>query len=340
MQKTNQVIKYKIFLMIFIISFTVFVFTSQGHRYSSDEYFTFNQAYRIATQTEIEGFEPGVTKPTFTIPSAITHSRPVCYDAILCSSAPIGHSVSYVPFILIQNIIDLIPEKNFTVNDFDDPHYVSWRNSLSKSETFTFIYFGALVTSLSISILFLIICSYGYSFKTGLTVAFLYGFTTIAWAYSATGMNVSEATMFILLGFLFFRNFKKSYRVRDLFLCGSSLAFAFTVRYDIAFFILILFGFILFDLIKNRKIKKIFPFILPILFVILVVGELNIIRFGSVFEFGYGSTEGFIQGHTTPPQIGILGLLISPGVGLFVFSPILLTIIFSMRDFVKKIKKR
>jgi len=41
-----------------------------------------------------------------------------------------------------------------TLDDFDDNHYVWWRNTLSNEETFTFLFYGPLITAISTAILF------------------------------------------------------------------------------------------------------------------------------------------------------------------------------------------
>ena len=64
---------------------------------------------------------------------------------------------------------------------------------------------------------------------------------------------------------------------------------------------------------------------LPILLVLLWY---NYVRFGSIFNNGYDG-EGF----TTPPWEGFYGLLFSPGKSVFLYSPILIGVIWAAKGF-------
>lgn len=330
---------YKFFILIFIISFSIFIFTAHGHRFTPDEYLAFDQAKRILTQTPDPNFVFDLTRPGLQEPGSIDWSRPPCKDPILCSAIPIGHIVSYMPFIFIEQNLHIIPNFVFTNEDFNDPHYVWWRNSLTHEETFTYLFYGPIITALSTSVLFLICRTYEYSHKTSIMISFLYSFATIVWAYSNTGFNVVLGTLFILCAFLFFKKFKKNNKWIDLIFCGFSLGASILVRYDLAIFVTILFVFLISDIVKKKqKIKNLVNFIFPLIFCGLILMGINFIRFDSFLEFGYGSEEGFFAGHTTPIHVGIFGLLFSPSAGIFVFSPVLLTIFISSFDFYKKNK--
>ena len=334
--QTNFRLDYKIIFIIFIITFSVFIFTSHGHRISPDEYYAFNQAEKILIQKSDQNFISGITRPGEQETGTIIWSRPACKDALLCSISPVGYAASILPFVIIEENFHIIPNFVFISTDFDDSSYVSWRNSISPEETFTFLFFGPLIASFSICVVFLIARTYNYSVKTSTIISFFYGFSTIAWAYSDTGFSIIESTLLVLIGFLFFRKFQKNNRMTNLFLSGLSLGFGITVRYDTLIFAAILFLFIVHQSVREeQKIKKIGIFLLPLILFIITILYVNEIRFGSYLEFGYGSEEGIISGHTTPLHVGIYGLLFSPGAGIFIFSPILLTIIISFHDFFK-----
>ena len=66
MNKTKSVSMkndHKIFFLVLIISFSIFIFTASAHRFSSDDYLAYNQAERIVNQTPIPNFIPGETRP-------------------------------------------------------------------------------------------------------------------------------------------------------------------------------------------------------------------------------------------------------------------------------------
>jgi len=86
--------------------------------------------------------------------------------------------------------------------------------------------------------------------------------------------------------------------------------------------LILLPGFLLYSLVesrKNKNIKCFISFVVVVSIVLVCLAALNYARFHSFKEFGYGyySTLGVHDGWR-----GLIGLLISPGAGLFVFFPI------------------
>lgn len=329
-----------IFFLVILITTTVYLFTSHGHRYTPDEYYTYNQAYQILNHEPIPDFVPGETRVGLQGIGFITAARPICLDPILCSLTPIGQAVTYIPFIFIEQTFHIIPDLIWTEDDFSDPHYVGWRNSLTHEETFTFLFYGSIITALSTGVLFLLARSYDYSRKISIFITMITGFSTIIWSYSNTGLSVVPEVLFVLVSLLFYRKFIKNQSTINLVFCGLSLGFGVTIRYDMAIFAALLSGFVIYEIIRknNHRIIKLIGFLGPlILFGIILIG-INEIRFGSALEFGYGSEEGFFAGHTTPVHVGVFGLLFSPGAGIFIFSPILLTAFVTFVGFYKKHK--
>ena len=100
---TQKHLDRKIFFYLLIITFTIFIFTSSAHRFTSDDFLAYDQAERIFSQTPIENFVVGETKPGLQGFGFTKISYPPCQNAILCSAAPIGYSSSFIPFIAIEN---------------------------------------------------------------------------------------------------------------------------------------------------------------------------------------------------------------------------------------------
>lgn len=329
---------HKIFLLIFFITFSIFLFTSHGHRYTPDEYITFDQANRMLNHIPIPNFIPGVTRDNI-LNLDSSSVWPICHNAILCSPALIGYATSYIPFIFIEQNFHLIPHLVLSDNDFNDRFYIGWRNSLTNEEIFTYLFYGPLIAALSVGTFYCLIRTYSCSRKTSVIVSFLYGFGTLIWAYSDTALNAVPASLFLLLGMLFFRKFSNNKSMVNLVFCGLSLGYGMTIRYELVFFIVILLISLIINLKKDHNAFPLIGFIIPIIFFGCLLMTVNLVRFGSPFEFGYDNEDGFIAGHTTPPQIGIFGILFSPGAGIFLFSPIILTMFISFYDFYKKEKR-
>ena len=223
---------HKVFFLILIISFSIFIFTASAHRFTSDDYVAYSQAERIINQTPIPNFIPGETRPGLQDSNQIQWNFSTCKDPIICSNVPLVYSMSLIPFIQLEQNLNILRDTDLTLDDFDDNHYVWWRNTLSNEETFTFLYYGPLITAISTAILFAICRTYNFSIKIAITVAFLYGFTTMAWAYSSTAMSVILVSMTVLLSFYFYRKFVKNQNFFSLIFCGFSLGASVLVRYD------------------------------------------------------------------------------------------------------------
>ena len=340
-QTKSRLIKndHKVFFLILIISFSIFIFTASAHRFTSDDYLAYSQAERIVNQTPIPNFIPGETRPGLQGPNQIQWSFSTCKDPIICSNVPLVYSMSLIPFIQLEQNLNILPDTDLTLDDFDDNHYVWWRNTLSNEETFTFLFYGPLITAISTAILFAICRTYNFSIKIAITVAFLYGFTTMAWAYSSTAMSVILVSMTVLLSFYFYRKFVKNQNFFSLIFCGFSLGASVLVRYDSFIIVVIILVFLIGTILRNKsKLKNLTCLLIPLFFCAIIFMGINYIQFGTFLEYSFKTESGYGLGPTYPIHVGIFGLLFSPGAGLFIFSPILFTIFVSFSDFYKKDK--
>ncbi len=342
MKMSNYTIKKNdksVFLLIIVLTFTILIFTSSAHRFSSDDYLAYSQAERIVNQTPIPNFILGETRPGLQGSAETQWYFSACKDPIICSSTPLVYSLTLTPFIQFEQSLNILPENNYTVTDFDDDHYVWWRNTANTEETFTFLFYGPLITAISTAVLFSICRTYNFGFSTSITISLLYVFTTIAWAYSSTAMNVVLVSMTILLSFYFYRKFILNQNSLNLIFCGFILGISVLVRYDSLIFVLILFGFLIGNILKNKsKLKNLTFLVVPLLFCAILFMGINYFQFGAFLDYGVQTNSGYGLGPTNPIHVGIIGLLFSPGAGLFIFSPILFTIFISFFDFYKKNK--
>jgi len=330
---------HKVFFLILIISFSIFIFTASAHRFTSDDYLAYSQAERIVNQTPIPNFILGETRPGLQDSNQIQWGFSTCKDSIICSNVPLVYSMSLIPFIQLEQNLNILPDTDLTLDDFDDNHYVWWRNTLSNEETFTFLFYGPLITAISTAILFAICRTYNFSIKIAITVAFLYGFTTMAWAYSSTAMSVILVSMTVLLSFYFYRKFVKNQNFFSLIFCGFSLGASVLVRYDSFIIVVIILVFLIGTILRNKsKLKNLTCLLIPLFFCAIIFMGINYIQFGTFLEYGFKSESGSLVGNTSPIHVGVFGLLFSPGAGLFIFSPILFTIFVSFSDFYKKDK--
>ena len=352
----------RIFLLIFVICFTIFVFTNDGHRYTFDEDVAHQQSHRIATFENDPSYVPGESRLYFEYPwlfppeLSIYQGRDICLNGILCSGAYIGHSVTQAPLIFLNHTFNFISSGDvfFTSEDFTDLHYLQWRNTMNPDFVFLELFYGPLFTSLSVSVFFLILRSYSISSKNAIIVAFLYGLSTMAWAYSQTSLSIVPLTFFLLLGFYFLRNWEMYNLPRYLILSGISLGVGFLTRNDVVLFIIPIFFFILYFMkSRKNKIKSFLGFVIPASLAYGIQNLIEVIRFGSIqstawaielLTFSKPETAIALEeasaaaGEPTNVFMNIFGLFFSPGVGLFIFSPIIFGVFVGFVDMYKKNK--
>jgi len=336
----------KFMLILFSLFFVIFLFTSDGHRFSFDEDVAAQQSKRIATFSPDPSYVQGESRLFFEYPWLYPpehNQRPVCLNAILCSHGTITHSLTQVPFIFINHNFNFIETDNlWTTDDFDDFHYVAWRNSIDDDFTFMELFYGPFFSALSVCVFFLISKTYGYSVRTSLILVFLYGLSTTLWAYSQTSLNVVPFVFFLLTGFLFYRKFHKTNSYFNLILTGIFFGVAFLTRQDGILIIIPLFILLLITSFKKKmKLKTFFAFSIP------VIISYGIHRFVEFVRIGIQDTAPSII--TVPSQVVaaakfepihmyLFGILFSPGAGIFVYAPILLASFVGFFDFYKKNK--
>ena len=334
-------------LIIFTLFFIIFLFTSDGHRYTFDEDVAAQQSKRIATFTPDPSYIQDESRMFFEYPWLFPpeqNNRPICQNAILCSHGTIVHSLTQVPFIFVNHHFDIITgEEIWTLDDFDDFHYVSWRNSADPDFTFMEIFYGPFFSSLTVSVFFLISKSYKFSIRTSSILTVLFALSTIIWAYSQTSLSSVPVSFFILSGFFYYRKFLQSNSNVHLLLTGILFGISFLTRNDM---ILIFIPFFIFLLIKTLKrnlgIKALFGFIIPLSMSYLIHKLIEIIRVGienqttpTVATVGSNWTSA---ANSNPYFLNLFGILFSPGAGLFIYAPILFTAFVGFFDFYKKNK--
>ena len=162
----------------------------------------------------------------------------------------------------------------------------------------------------------------------------------------------------MLAGFLFFKKFIDNQKILYSIVSATFLVFGYMLRHDVVLVIIPLFFFLVLTVIFQKtwtltsiihKIKKIVSFTLPLILGYEFDKTIEAMRY-SVESTRTMAAEtvalatkfgglGFMQ--TSWQEIygtGAFGLLFSPGVGLFIYVPILLTVFFSFPDFFRKNK--
>ena len=348
--RLNFSLNFRVFLLLVLIAFTIFVFTNDGHRYSFDEDVTQRQSDWIATQQPHPNFKEGESAVFFDYPELWPNGRSgsVCKIGIICSPAYLGHVFTEIPFILINENLNIINNEDiWTIEDFDIPHYVWWRNSIDSNFTFMELFYGPIFSSFAVGFLFLICRNLNFRLNSSILVSILFALTTITWAYSQTSLSSVPMVSLNLLAFLFFIRFQKTIKLRYLIFSGLTMGYAFNTRPDSILIIFVTGLFLFYFIAKQFKkgntkqeiskiVQKLTSFGIPIISSVLIFQLINFLRFETGVTYsGFSASTSTIF---TPAYVSLFGLLFSPGLGLFIFSPILFISIISFYDYFQKDK--
>lgn len=249
--------------------------------------------------------------------------------------SPIKHGRFYGKYGILQSLVQIplyvvgasvATQTGISkIRGLDTPHFfVSFTN--------------AFITALSCSLIFLFANSLGLSFKTSFLCTLIFGLGTLAMPYSKYDFSEPLQSLLLLLSLYTLFIYKKSKKMQNIFVAG--IAFGSLLATKIIHLILLpaFFLYLLLELkngqaetASSTRWKSIVAFATPILASLSFIGWYNWIRFGNITFGGYvGET------FTTPFYIGLYGLLLSPGRGFFIYSPPLLSSLFSIRKLFSK----
>lgn len=183
--------------------------------------------------------------------------------------------------------------------------------------------FEPVVTALTVIVLLNLLVDLGVSWRRALTVALLYGFASLAWAYSGVLYSEPLVGLCITAAVLFLRRYERDGRRIWLATAGGFAALALLARWDSALLVVAPLTLYLVWSLRLRGgswASKMAAFAAPIALVTVINLAYDVFRYGRPLASPYLGSFQF----STPLPVGVFGLLLSPGAGLFVYVPILL----------------
>jgi hypothetical protein len=204
----------------------------------------------------------------------------------------------------------------------------------------TTLLFNAAVTALTGALVYLYVNRLGHSASTSLVLSLVFGLATLAWPYAKYFFSDPLASLSLFAAAYFLLRYRDSRKASDTFWAGTSLGMAVATRFA-NIITLPLFGLLLLAYmvtrdkgqgIRDKPLPPVLAFALPLALTALLLGGYNYARYGDVLQTGYLPQETF----STPWLEGISGLLISPGRGLFLYTPVLLVSLLAIPAFVKR----
>jgi hypothetical protein len=206
--------------------------------------------------------------------------------------------------------------------------------------------FNVIVTAVTGVLIFLYVRRLGYSPRTSVIGSLVFGLGTMAWPYAKYFFSEPLSALSLVAAAHFLLHLAPAERMRSnvklTLLSGFFLGLAIAARFANVVLVPLFLGALVAYLLRAEGLTEgsnvranrshvlsmtwaqVVAFALPLVLWALLVAAYNYLRFGNPLTTGYLSLE---ESFSTPWATGILGLLISPGRSIFLYSPILLALI-------------
>jgi hypothetical protein len=208
----------------------------------------------------------------------------------------------------------------YAAGRFVDSHFGPVFQDFPNAYSFLW-FFNPFVAALAAVSIFALVLQTRRSLRWAVAIAVLFTVASIAWPYSKIGMETTFMAA-ILAAFALAAWARRSPSVLSWGLTGFATGAAVATKAYSAIAVLpvaILLWPAFAALERREKLKLALAVCLPVLLWVGAIGFYNWSRFGSATEFGYGSTPW-----TKSAPLGVLGLFLSPGKGLLLYSPLIL----------------
>ena len=186
-----------------------------------------------------------------------------------------------------------------------------------------FALMNMIITALTALVVALCLTDLGFRLRTGALAAIGFAFGTPAWPYTSYDFSEPLQALCLVVAFWLILRATKRHPSLPYSLTLAGFALGYGVFTKALLLILIpIYGLYLWMRLEgsSRQRRRAFGwFVLPLLVWGAAIAALNLHRFGSIFEFGYG---GETTRFTTPLLTGLYGLLLSPTKGLAFYAPL------------------
>ena len=293
------------YLFFFVISVCVLV--SCARLSSSDE----NAIFLLT--------ESIVTRGTLDVPPNIIGNGSM-FGGKFYIWAEIGEALLAIPFYVAGKLVTFVLPLSENLRLLALKAIVSTMNA----------FFGALLAV----VLYRSLRKFSATVRTAMFLSLTMCFGTFLFPYLKTIMRDAQLALLLLGSVYCLFAFRHSLRIRWLVYAGICAAFG--VLNKMVFVLNVPF-LALYLIVVARKenisqLKSIFFFSLPFIGTVIIMAAYNYLRFHNFFESGYHGGTSF----PTPLFVGVFGLLLSPGKGLFLFAPITILLLWSVKLFFKK----
>jgi hypothetical protein len=314
-------------LALFLFFFAFYYFTNAGWFKGGDEAFMIKVAEQVAAKAQI-----GFSKEE--LPEA---EHPVGrYDI-----ARSANGLYYVKWGLGQSLVEVpllwIHQALFTptLPDRADQREIHAR---AASKFMTLIICPSALSALGCVLVYLFALRLNYSKRLSILLSLLYGLTTMVWPYSKSFMSEATLNVAILGGVYTAWRYVSKPSKAMLAVAGACLGFALITKVMSVLIAVVVVFYVLVASPRKATMRDLVLFFAPPFLAFLgIQAWQNFIRYGDIWQFGYGSGRG-AMGFCTPLYAGLWGLFLSPGKSFFLYTPLAILSLLSLRCFFHKNK--
>lgn len=295
-------------LFMFFIAF--YYFTNAGWYQGGDSFFMHTIARQIAQDGQL-GFDPGdLSDDIITYKDVISRGPNGRYYF----KWGLGQSLVEVPFYFIHRLIwKPFPSRKMTMN-YTDPYFFP--------ELMIVFLCPSIISALGCMLIFLFGMRLGFSKQVSLFLSLIYGIGTMVWPYSKSLMSEATLNVALLGGAYGAFSYASNLRRRWLAVSGACLGFAVITKVTSIVTIPV---FVFYVLLAVRSRETVYDLLIffapPFLASVGVQLWYNMIRYGSLWQFGYNQGLDSL-GFCTPLYVGLWGFIASPGKSYFLYTPI------------------
>ena len=202
-----------------------------------------------------------------------------------------------------------------------------------------FIFFcPSAVSALGCTLIFLFGLRLGFSSRVSILLSLIYGIGTMVWPYSKTLMAETTCNTVLLGGIYGAASYAFNMRSRWLVFSGICIGFALITKSITISIVPVVVAYVLFKVPLKKSARDLIIFFAPgFLFLFAVQCLHNLIRYNSLFDFGYYGGRD-VLGFCTPLYVGLWGMFFSPGKSFFLYTPVAILGLISFKRFFAKKK--
>lgn len=304
--------RYRLTLNIFLTCFLVYLVFWSGHHYSIDGVLYFQYSKSLLFHQSF------VMNP----PVLWGYDFPV-------SKVPVGLSIAYIPVLAVLSLT--VFRGNGEIRNIPYDPSNPYSPTLLSNDSFLYSSFlMPIITALTAVALFFLCRELGLSNKKAAAVSLLFGLASPAATYSKFDFAQPLGSFCLILTFLFLFKARRRAQI-NLILAGIFLGTTLLARPELGMVGALVFGtaaLFITDLsipesnqAITARLMHLLAITLPFLAFLAVNQFINLMKFGSWISVGY-NTNSEVTTDLAAIANALVGNLVSPGRGIFLFFPI------------------